>query len=110
MVKKLFCKLFGDKGYPSQPLFKQLLETFHIQYITKQAQNTDFSRCFARMTEVNSRFRDVLILNNTQDCVVLRTLITELPQTDDAVPIRGLLTHIAQTEPASAENIAFVLS
>ena len=50
------------------------------------------------------------ILQNTQDCVVLRTLITELPQTDDAVPIRGLLTHIAQTEPAFAENIAFVLS
>lgn len=39
MVKKLFGKLFGDKGYLSLPLFKQLLENFHIQLITKLKSN-----------------------------------------------------------------------
>lgn len=39
MVKNLYGKLFGDKGYLSQPLFKHLLETFGIQLITKLKSN-----------------------------------------------------------------------
>ena len=39
MVKKLFGKLFGDKGYLSQPLFKQLLDAFGIHLITKLKSN-----------------------------------------------------------------------
>ena len=39
MVKKLFGKLFGDKGYLSKPLFKQLLDAFGIQLITKLKSN-----------------------------------------------------------------------
>jgi transposase len=39
MVKDLFGKLFGDKGYLSQPLFQQLLDTFGIQLITKLKSN-----------------------------------------------------------------------
>jgi len=39
MVKWLFGKVFADKGYLSQPLFQQLLDTFGIQLITKLKSN-----------------------------------------------------------------------
>jgi hypothetical protein len=39
MVKRLFGKVFADKGYLSQPLFRRLLETFGIQLITKLKSN-----------------------------------------------------------------------
>lgn len=34
MVRNLFGKLFGDKGYLSKKLFEELLRTFHVQLIT----------------------------------------------------------------------------
>jgi hypothetical protein len=34
MVRKLFGKLFGDKGYLSKKLFEELLRTFNVQLIT----------------------------------------------------------------------------
>lgn len=39
LVKQLFGKLFADKGYLSQALFEQLLETFGVQLITKLKSN-----------------------------------------------------------------------
>jgi hypothetical protein len=39
LVKHIFGKIFADKGYVSQPLFRQLLETFGIQLITKLEAN-----------------------------------------------------------------------
>ncbi len=39
LVKMLFGKLFGDKGYLSQPLFEELYQTFGIQLITKIKSN-----------------------------------------------------------------------
>jgi transposase len=39
LVKKLFGKLFGDKGYISQPLAQTLRELFDIQLITKLRNN-----------------------------------------------------------------------
>jgi hypothetical protein len=39
LVKKFFGKLFGDKGYLSQPLFEELYRTFGIQLITKLKSN-----------------------------------------------------------------------
>ncbi len=39
LVKKLFGKLFGDKGYISQALAKSLYELFDIQLITKLRNN-----------------------------------------------------------------------
>lgn len=39
LVKDLFGKIFADKGYLSQPLFRQLLETFGVQLITKLKSN-----------------------------------------------------------------------
>jgi transposase len=35
LVRRLFGKLFADKGYISRPLFTQLLNTFGLQLITK---------------------------------------------------------------------------
>ena len=39
LCSRLFGKLFGDKGYLSQPLFEQLMETFGLQLITKIKSN-----------------------------------------------------------------------
>jgi hypothetical protein len=39
LCKRLFGKLIGDRGYISQPLFEQLLETFNVQLITRLKKN-----------------------------------------------------------------------
>jgi transposase len=39
LVHKLFGKIFGDKGYISQPLYDLLLRTFGIQLVTKLRSN-----------------------------------------------------------------------
>jgi hypothetical protein len=39
LVNKLFSKLFGDKGYISQPLAQALQELFNFQHITKLRNN-----------------------------------------------------------------------
>lgn len=39
LCKRLFGKLLADRGYVSQPLFEQLLETFGVQLITKLRKN-----------------------------------------------------------------------
>ena len=39
LVKRLFGKIFADKGYLSQPLFHQLLEMFGLRLITKLRSN-----------------------------------------------------------------------
>jgi transposase len=39
LVQRLFGKIFADKGYLSQPLFHQLLETLGLQLITKLRSN-----------------------------------------------------------------------
>jgi hypothetical protein len=39
LLKHLFGKVYGDKGYLSQPLFEHLMRTFNIQLITKLKSN-----------------------------------------------------------------------
>jgi hypothetical protein len=39
LCKRLFGKLIADRGYVSQPLFQQLLDTFGVQLITKLRKN-----------------------------------------------------------------------
>ena len=39
LVRELFGKIFADKGYISQPLFQQLLDTFGLQLITRLKSN-----------------------------------------------------------------------
>jgi len=40
LVHKLFGKVFGDKGYISQPLYELLRQTFGVQLVTKLRSNT----------------------------------------------------------------------
>jgi transposase len=40
LVRKLFGKVYGDKGYISQPLYELLRQTFGIQFITKLRSNS----------------------------------------------------------------------
>jgi hypothetical protein len=40
LVSKLFGKVYGDKGYISQPLYDLLLQTFGVQLITKRKSNS----------------------------------------------------------------------
>jgi len=40
LVRKLFGKVFGDKGYISQPLYELLRQTFGIQLVTKLRSNS----------------------------------------------------------------------
>ncbi len=39
LCKRLFGKLIADRGYVSQPLFEQLLDSFSVQLITKLRKN-----------------------------------------------------------------------
>ena len=39
LSRRLFGKLIADRGYISQPLFEQLLETFNVQLITQLKKN-----------------------------------------------------------------------
>lgn len=39
LVRRLFGKIFADRGYISQPLFQRLLETFGLQLITRLKSN-----------------------------------------------------------------------
>ncbi len=39
LVRKLFGKVFGDKGYISQPLYELLRQTFGVQLVTKLRSN-----------------------------------------------------------------------
>jgi transposase len=40
LVSKLFGKVYGDKGYISQPLYDLLLQTFGVQLVTKRKSNS----------------------------------------------------------------------
>lgn len=40
LVRKLFGKVFGDKGYISKDLYEQLLQTFGVQLVTKLRSNS----------------------------------------------------------------------
>jgi hypothetical protein len=40
LVRKLFGKVFGDKGYISQSLYEWLRQTFGVQLVTKLRSNT----------------------------------------------------------------------
>lgn len=66
LVKKLFGKLFGDRGYLSQPLFEELYQTFGIQLITKLK---------SRMKNRLMPFADKLLLRKR---AIVETIIDQL--------------------------------
>jgi len=54
LVKKLFGKLFGDKGCISQPLMQSLRELFDIQLITKLRDNMRTNSCLCRIASCSA--------------------------------------------------------
>ena len=66
LVKMLFGKVFGDKGYLSQPLFEELYQTFGIQLITKLKSN---------MKNRLMEFSDKLLLRKR---AIVETIIDQL--------------------------------
>ena len=59
LCKRLFAKLIADRGYVSQPLFEQLLETFSVQLITKLKKNMK-NRLLPLMDKLLLRKRAIL--------------------------------------------------
>jgi hypothetical protein len=49
LSKRLFGKLFGDRGYVSRSLFEQLWQDFQVQLITKLRKN--MKNCFMTMSD-----------------------------------------------------------
>jgi hypothetical protein len=59
LCRRLFGKLIADRGYISQPLFAQLLETFGVQLITKLRKNMK-NRLLPLMDKILLRKRAII--------------------------------------------------
>ena len=59
LCRRLFGKLIADRGYISQPLFEQLLDTFGIQLITKLRKNMK-NRLLPLMDKILLRKRAII--------------------------------------------------
>ncbi len=60
LVRKLFGKVFGDKGYISQPLHDQLLQTSGIQLVTKRRSNSNNKLPMPLMDRLLLRMRSIV--------------------------------------------------
>jgi transposase len=60
LVRKLFGKVFGDKGYISQPLYELLRQTFGIQLVTKLKSNAKNRRPMPLMDRILLRRRAIV--------------------------------------------------
>jgi transposase len=60
LVRKLFGKIFGDKGYISQPLYDLLNQTFGIQLITKLKANSKNRLPMSLMDRILLRKRAII--------------------------------------------------
>jgi transposase len=60
LVRKLFGKIFGDKGYISQPLYDLLNQTFGIQLITKLKSNSKNRLLMSLMDRILLRKRAII--------------------------------------------------
>jgi hypothetical protein len=59
LLKSLFCEVFGDRGYVSQPLASQLFENFGIEFFAKPKRN--MNDCLMRLTDkLLSRKRSII--------------------------------------------------
>ena len=64
LVRKLFGKVFGDKGYISQPLYELLRQTFGIQLVTKLRSNAKNHLPMSLMDRILLRKRAII------ECVI----------------------------------------
>jgi transposase len=60
LVHKLFGKIFGDKGYISQPLYELLRQTFGIQLVTKLRSNAKNRLPMSLMDRILLRKRAII--------------------------------------------------
>ena len=89
LCKRLFGKLIADRGYVSQPLFEQLLNTFGVQLITKLRKNMK-NRLLPLMDKLLLRKRAII------ECVVDQLKnISQIEHTRHRSPINCFINIIA---------------
>jgi hypothetical protein len=87
--RRLFGKLIADRGYISQPLFEQLLETFDVQLITKLRKNMK-NRLLPLIDKLLLRKRAII------ECVVDQLKnISQIEHTRHRSPINCFINIIA---------------
>ena len=76
LCKRLFGKLIADRGYISQPLFEQLLETFNVQLITRIKRNMK-NRLMPMIDKILLRKRAIIesVMDRSRIFLKLSTLV-----------------------------------
>lgn len=89
LCKRLFGKLIADRGYISQSLFEQLLDTFAVQLITKLRKNMK-NRLLPRMDKLLLRKRAII-----ESVVDQLKNISQIEHTRHRSPINCFINIIA---------------
>jgi hypothetical protein len=89
LCKRLFGKLIADRGYISQPLFEQLLETFNVQLITRIKKNMK-NRLMPMIDKILLRKRAVI-----ESVIDQLKNISQIEHTRHHSPINAFINIIA---------------
>jgi len=89
LCKRLFGKLVADRGYISQPLFEQLLETFNVQLITRLKKNMK-NRLMSLIDKLLLRKRAII-----ESVVDQLKNISQIEHTRHRSPINAFINIIA---------------
>jgi len=89
LCKRLFGKLVADRGYISQPLFEQLLETFQVQLITRLKKNMK-NRLLSLIDKLLLRKRAII-----ESVVDQLKNISQIEHTRHRSPINAFINIIA---------------
>ena len=89
LCKRLFGKLIADRGYISQPLFEQLLETFNVQLITRIKKNMK-NRLMPMIDKILLRKRAIIesVMDQLKN-------ISQIEHTRHRSPINALVNIVA---------------
>jgi hypothetical protein len=89
LCKRLFGKLVADRGYISQPLFEQLLDTFNVQLITRLQKNMK-NRLMALIDKLLLRKRAII-----ESVVDQLKNISQIEHTRHRSPLNAFINIIA---------------
>ena len=89
LCKRLFGNLIADRGYSSQPLFEQLLDTFNVQLITRIKKNMK-NRLIPMIDKLLLRRRAII-----ESVVDQLKNISQIEHTRDRSPIHAFIDIIA---------------
>jgi len=89
LCKHLFGKLIADRGYISQPLFEQLLETFNLQLITRIKKNMK-NRLMPMIDKILLRKRAII-----ESVIDQLKNISQIEHTRHRSPINAFINIIA---------------